>query len=73
MKETLSYMQNQSEDYVKDFIDPAVQGTLGLLRSAAKSLSVKRIVITSSVVVLDFEKPGRISGIFSISIFKRKN
>ena len=47
---------------MKDFINPAVQGTLGLLKSAAKSPTVKRVVITSSILVLDIEKPGKISG-----------
>ncbi|GAA5840560.1 hypothetical protein JCM11251_007615 [Rhodosporidiobolus azoricus] len=32
----------------KDLINPAVQGTLGALRSAAKEEKVKRVVITSS-------------------------
>ena len=44
-------------DVKKHMIDPAVKGTVGMLRSAAKSKSVKRVVITSSVVVLA-PKPG---------------
>ena len=47
-----------------DFINPAVQGTLGLLKSASKSPSVKRVVITSSIAVLDLEKASDISGRF---------
>lgn len=37
-------------DFDKFFIQPAVQGTLGLFESAQKTPSVKRIVVTSSVV-----------------------
>lgn len=40
-------------DVRKDYIEPAVQGNLGLLRAAATSPSIKRIVITSSVVILN--------------------
>jgi len=40
------------EEYVNDFIEPAVKGTVGMLQSAAKEKSVKRVVITSSVVAL---------------------
>lgn len=43
----------QKFDVRKDYIEPAVQGNLGLLRAAAKSASIKRIVITSSVVILN--------------------
>jgi nucleoside-diphosphate-sugar epimerase len=39
-------------DVRKDFVEPAVHGTVGILESALKAPSVKRIVITSSVVVL---------------------
>jgi nucleoside-diphosphate-sugar epimerase len=38
------------EQYNETFIAPAVNGTLGMLTSAATSPSVKRVVITSSVV-----------------------
>ena len=44
--------------HVKEvYLEPAVKGTVGMLESAAKSPSVKRVVITSSVVVLGL-KPG---------------
>ena len=46
-----------AEDVKKHMLDPAVRGTVGMLQSAAKSRSVKRVVITSSVVVLA-PKPG---------------
>lgn len=52
----------QSENYLEDFINPAVEGTMGLLRSAAKSSSVKRIVVTSSIAVLDIGQSGKITG-----------
>jgi nucleoside-diphosphate-sugar epimerase len=38
------------EQYKEYFIAPASRGTLGMLNSASKSPSVKRIVITSSIV-----------------------
>ncbi|OAL45527.1 NAD(P)-binding protein [Pyrenochaeta sp. DS3sAY3a] len=41
-----------TDDYKRDVIDPAIQATMGILRSAAKSPSVKRIVITSSMATL---------------------
>ena len=40
----------ENVDFDKFFIQPAVQGTLGVLESAKKTPSVKRIVVTSSVV-----------------------
>jgi nucleoside-diphosphate-sugar epimerase len=44
----------------KHYVDPAVQGTLRMLEAAAKSPSVKRVVITSSVVVLAPKTPGAV-------------
>lgn len=40
------------EDYKEKLIKPAVTGTVGILESAQKSPSVKRIVITSSLVAV---------------------
>jgi nucleoside-diphosphate-sugar epimerase len=40
------------EEYQKFFIEPATQGTVGMLKSAHKAGSVKRVVITSSVVAI---------------------
>ncbi|KIW01429.1 uncharacterized protein PV09_07189 [Verruconis gallopava] len=44
--------QFTQEEYKQYFIDPAVAGTLGLLKSAVKAPSVERVVITSSVVAI---------------------
>jgi len=42
----------------RDLLDPAINGTLSVLESAAKSSSVKRIVLTSSAVaVIDLTNP----------------
>jgi nucleoside-diphosphate-sugar epimerase len=40
------------EEFQKFFIEPAVQGTVGMLKSAQKAGTVKRVVITSSVVAI---------------------
>lgn len=45
-------------DVRKDYIEPAVQGNFGLLQAATTSPSVKRIVITSSVVILKSKPEG---------------
>jgi nucleoside-diphosphate-sugar epimerase len=39
-------------DVKKDYVEPAVKGTIGILESAARSPSVKRVIIVSSIVVL---------------------
>jgi len=44
-----------SDDFYNSLIQPALQGTLGMLRSAAKTPSVKRVIITSSVAVLSLQ------------------
>jgi nucleoside-diphosphate-sugar epimerase len=41
-----------ADKYDEVYTQPALQGTLGMLESAAKQSSVKRIVITSSVVAI---------------------
>lgn len=40
------------DDYDKDLIQPAIQGTLNILEAAKKAPSVQRIVVTSSVVAI---------------------
>jgi nucleoside-diphosphate-sugar epimerase len=42
----------QTEEYEKDFIQPAIKGTVGILKSAQKNATVKRIVFTSSEVAI---------------------
>jgi nucleoside-diphosphate-sugar epimerase len=44
-------------DVKKHILNPAIKGTVGILQSAAKSKSVKRVVVTSSIVILE-PKPG---------------
>lgn len=44
-----------AEEYEEYFIKPALTGTIGMLESAAKAPSVKRVIITSSIVAqIDF-------------------
>ncbi len=43
------------EDPQRDLVDPAVQGTLEVLRSAARAGSVKRVVLTSSMAAISDE------------------
>lgn len=45
----------------KQFIDPAVKGTLNLLEAAAKASSVKRVVLTSSVASVAYGSTPRIA------------
>ncbi|CAM6100125.1 unnamed protein product [Calypogeia fissa] len=45
---------NNVTDPQKQLIDPAVKGTLNLLEAAAKAPSVKRVVLTSSIVSILF-------------------
>jgi nucleoside-diphosphate-sugar epimerase len=47
-----SPMTDAGNDYQVSLVTPAVQGTLNILNSAIKSPSVKRIVITSSIVAI---------------------
>ncbi|MEI8144401.1 MAG: NAD-dependent epimerase/dehydratase family protein [Alphaproteobacteria bacterium] len=42
-------------DPQKDLVDPAVQGTVNLLKSAAQAPSVKRVVVTSSMAAITDE------------------
>lgn len=49
---TASPFQLVVEDPQRDLLDPAVKGTLNVLRAAAKAESVKRVVLTSSVAAI---------------------
>ncbi|GMY34721.1 cinnamoyl-CoA reductase 1-like [Fagus crenata] len=42
-----------------ELLDPAVKGTLNVLNSCAKSPSVKRVVLTSSMAAVSFNKKSR--------------
>jgi len=48
------------KDPQKDLVDPAVQGTLNVLRAAKKSKTVKRVVLTSSMAAITDEPDRRI-------------
>lgn len=50
------------EDPIKEFLDPAIQGTVGLLESArAHAPGVKRVVITSSsAAMLNFDNHAKV-------------
>jgi dihydroflavonol-4-reductase len=48
------------KDAQKDLVDPAVKGTLNVLQACAKSPSVKRVVLTSSMAAVTDEPDGRV-------------
>ncbi|KAK3178512.1 hypothetical protein OEA41_000648 [Lepraria neglecta] len=45
-------VKDVTDDYERDAIQPAVKGTTGVLKSALKAPTVKRIVITSSIIAV---------------------
>lgn len=49
---TASSLGEGVEDQERDVIAPAIKGTRGMLKSAAKASTVKRIVVTSSVLAV---------------------
>ena len=49
---TASPLADPSDDLKKTIIEPAIKGTLNILEAAAKAPSVKRLVITSSVIAV---------------------
>jgi dihydroflavonol-4-reductase len=48
------------KDAQRDLVDPAVEGTLSMLRAAAKNSRVKRVVLTSSMAAITDEPDGRV-------------
>lgn len=52
-------VSNSDEDYVRsNIIDPAIRGTLNLLRACLKAKSVRRVVLTSSVSTITAKDGG---------------
>ena len=49
-------------DWQKEFYDPAVKGSLAVILAAAKSSSVQRVVIVSSVGALDAKGGATVAG-----------
>jgi nucleoside-diphosphate-sugar epimerase len=47
-----SPLPGKGEDVHKDYVDPAVSGTLAILKEAARSESVKFVVVVSSILAL---------------------
>jgi nucleoside-diphosphate-sugar epimerase len=43
---------DNESDWQKDFVDTAIQGSLGLLEAAARAGTVKRVIFTSSMVAI---------------------
>ena len=52
---TASPFQNTVSDPQKDLVDPALKGTLNVLHAAAKSGTVKRVVVTSSCAAIAWQ------------------
>lgn len=48
------------KDAQRDLVDPAVKGTLNVLAACARSPSVKRVVLTSSMAAVTDEPDGRV-------------
>lgn len=46
-----------------EIIDPALKGTLNVLRSCAKASSIKRVVVTSSMAAVAFSAKPLTSGV----------
>ena len=47
-----SPMPGKGEDFLTEYVDPAVKGTNAIFEAASRSKSVKRVVITSSLLAL---------------------
>jgi dihydroflavonol-4-reductase len=50
----------EAKDPQRELVDPAVQGTLNVLRAAAAAPSVRRVVLTSSMAAVTDEPDGRV-------------
>ncbi len=50
----------EAKDPQRELVDPAVLGTLAVLRAAARTPSVKRVVLTSSMAAVTDEPDGRV-------------
>jgi dihydroflavonol-4-reductase len=48
------------KDPQRDLVDPAVMGTVSMLKAAAKNKRVKRVILTSSMAAITDEPDGRI-------------
>ncbi|MGO1117500.1 SDR family oxidoreductase [Rhodovibrionaceae bacterium A322] len=48
------------KDPQRDLVDPAVKGTLSMLRAAAGSSRIKRVIVTSSMAAVTDEPDGRV-------------
>ncbi|MCJ1272325.1 hypothetical protein MMC21_000111 [Puttea exsequens] len=47
-----SPLAQETDDYVRDIVEPAVKGTTNILKSALMVPTIKRIVITSSIIAV---------------------
>ncbi|GMY16258.1 phenylacetaldehyde reductase-like isoform X1 [Fagus crenata] len=56
---TASPFYHDVKDPEAELLDPAVKGTLNVLNSCAKSPSVKRVVLTSSMAAVSYNKKSR--------------
>ncbi len=50
----------EAKDPQRELVDPAVKGTLAVLRAAARTASVRRVVLTSSMAAVTDEPDGRV-------------
>ncbi len=50
----------EARDALKELVEPAVKGTLNVLKAAAATPSVKRVVVTSSMAAVTDEPDGRV-------------
>ncbi|KAL9620984.1 MAG: hypothetical protein Q9160_004502 [Pyrenula sp. 1 TL-2023] len=54
-------------DADQEYLDPAVEGAVGILRSAMNSPTVRRVVSLSSLLVLEPAPPGSITGPYDLA------